>query len=351
MNSIQFETKLAELRLGFYRHPPVDIVKEGFRPVSGQTADMTVVEHQGRYHFFYIERRLAEATPFFPGNEIYFGHASTPDFFAWQVHDPVMLIRPGTWEEAHVWAPFVLHYQGRFLMAYTGVNRYLSQNIGLAESRDLFEWRRFDTNPIYPARGRTWSFWREDGIASCRDPHLLVHEGRLWMTYTTNTREGASCIALASTADLEHWEDHGPILVGPRDGYQVEEGISRERPFGKGRPQGQLESSNLLFRNGRWYLLVQNKFRDTPGINNWILESERMDRFELAQRREFWPGAYTVEVVKERGSQALLACTGPIRFGVVDWSAPRPMARFIATREELAAWQGPVCARQQGVGP
>ena len=338
MNSIEFETTLAAIRMELYRHPAVDIVNEGFRPISGQVADFTVVEHAGRWHFFYIERRLTEATPFFPGNEIYFGHASTAGLFEWEVHDPVMLIRPDTWEGAHVWAPFVLPYRDRFLLAYTGVNRHLSQDIGLAESDDLFTWRRFESNPISPARDCPWSFWRTDGIAGCRDPHLLEHDGRLWMTYTANTKEGASCIALSSTTDLVTWEDHGPILTGPTSGFEVEKEISRAHLFGKGRPQGQLELSNLMYRGGRWRLLVQVLLSGST-IRNWIFESDRMDAFDLAQGREFWPEAYTVEVVQDSGARSLLASTGPIRFGVVDWAEPNCTARFVATADELKTWQ------------
>jgi hypothetical protein len=158
----------------------------------------------------------------------------------------------------------------------------------------------------------------------------------VWMTYTANTREGASCIALSSTDDLVLWEDHGPILVGPIDGYQVV--TSRENPFGRGRPQGQLESSHLLSRNGRWYLLAQFHNTTSP-VRNQVYESDRMDDFDLSRGRAFWPGAYTVEVVRDRGTQSLLACTGPIRFGVVDWARERPVGRFISTREELSSWQ------------
>jgi sucrose-6-phosphate hydrolase SacC (GH32 family) len=179
VNSIEFETELAKRRLELYRHQMIDIINEGFRPLSGMPADFCVVQGEGRYHFFYIERRLAEGTPFFPGHEIYFGHASTADLYEWEVHDPAMLIRPGTWEGAHVWAPYVLPYRGAYIMAYTGVNRYLSQDIGLASSDDLFEWKRLDSNPISPAKDKPWSFWREDGIASCRDPHLLEYDGRI----------------------------------------------------------------------------------------------------------------------------------------------------------------------------
>lgn len=336
MNSSEFETALAKVRLQLYHHPEVDIVHRGFRPVGGMPADFCVVEHGSRYHFFYIERRLTEGTGFFPGHEIYFGHASTADLSAWEVHDPVMLARPGTWEGAHVWAPFILPYRGTHIMAYTGVNGYLSQDIGLASSDDLFEWKRFDSNPISPAKDKPWSFWWEDGIASCRDPHMLEHDGRIWMTYTANSKEGASCIAMCSTTDFTIWQDHGPILVGPADGYEMV--TSRSNPFAKGRPQGQLESSCLLRRKDKWFLLVQTHLRETP-VRNWIFRSDDMGSFDFSTGSEFWCGAYTVEVVKERGTKALLACTGPIRFGIVDWSDENPVARFVATAEELGVWR------------
>lgn len=332
MNIIEFEEQLVGMRMARYRRPEVDIVGEGFRPVSGRAADFGVAEREGAYHFFYIERRLTEGTPFYPGNEIYFGHASTSDFFDWEVHDPVMLIRPGTWEGAHVWAPFILKHGGRFVMAYTGVNERISQDIGLAFSEDLFEWQRWEGNPISPCKGKSWSFWREDGIASCRDPHLLERDGRIWMTYTANMKAGATCIALASTEDLTHWEDHGPILVGAAEGY--------EPRLQGGHPQGSLESSNLHQCGGRWFLHVNASMRGTP-IRNWIFESNRMDAFDFSSGREFWPGAGGVEVVKEKGTRSLLACFagGYIRFGEVDWSDEKPTADFVATAEQLASWQ------------
>lgn len=330
MNSIEFETALFAMRDRYYRYRQVKDLSEGFRPVGGKLGDFCVVEHRDRYHFFAIERRLQEGTPFYPGHEAYFCHASTADLVHWEVHDPVLWVRPGTWEGAHVWAPFILPWQGRYVMAYTGVNRYGSQNIGLAFSEDLFQWERWAGNPLSPAKERSWAFWRDDGIASCRDPHLLWHNGRVYMTYTADTREGASCIALTSTTDWETWGDQGPILVGPTSGY--------EPRLEGGHPQGQLESSNLIRKGDRWFLLVQESRRGTS-IKNWIYTSDRLDRFEYAKGREFWPGAYTVEVVKERGDMALLACTGTIRFGVVDWSEKEPVARFVTDFKELATWR------------
>lgn len=333
MNIIEFEETLARMRFDRYRHPTIDIIEKGFRPVGGMVADFAVAERKGRHHFFYIERRLQEGTPFYPGHEIFFGHASTGNFFDWEVHDPVMLVRPGTWEEAHVWAPVILRRGDEYIMAYTGLNRHLSQNIGLASSHDLSEWKRWETNPISPCKGRPWAAWWEDRICSCRDPDLFEDDRQIWMIYTANTKEGASCIALAGTKDLRRWEDFGPILVGPNTGY--------EPKLEGGHGQGSLESAHLLRKGRKWYLLVKAAIRGSK-IRNWVFTSDRVDRFDFSRGREFWRGALGIEIVKERGDRALLATFGGgyLRFGEVNWADSEPTGSFITTAEALKAWQG-----------
>ncbi len=332
-NIIEFEEKLAAMRAEYYRHPKIDILKTGFRPIGGKVADFAVAELRGRYHFFYIERRLQEGTPFYPGHEIYFGHASTPDFFNWEVHEPVMIVRPDSWEESHVWAPFILKRGDEYVMVYTGVNRHISQNIGLASSADLFTWKRWDSNPISPCKDRPWAYWHEDRISSCRDPQIVEHDGQFWMIYTANTKTGASCIALCSTRDLKTWEDHGPILTGPTSGY--------EPKLEGGHKQGSLESAYLLNRKGKWYLLVKAALRGIP-YRQGIIPGDRIDAFDFANGWQFWKEGVCIEVVKEREGRALIAgmVNGFIKFAEVDWSADRPAARTLETKEELAAWQG-----------
>ena len=332
MTIIDFEHELKRMRFAYYRHPKVDILKKGFRPVGGSVADFGTARANGRDHFFYIERRLQEATPFFPGHEIYFGHASTANFFDWEVHDPALVIQPGTWEGAHLWAPVILRNGDEFIMAYTGLNRHLSQNIGLASSKDLFEWKRWESNPISPAKGASWAYWREDDICSCRDPDLFRHDGRVYMPYTANTKEGATCIALASTADFKQWKDHGPILVGPTTGY--------EPHLWGGHPQGSFESSNLSFRNGRYILIFGASIRGL-GSGTWAVVSDRIDSFDRDRLWRFWEGGALVEVVRDQGTRSLLAGAegGCLRFGEVEWAAPQPVARTITEREVLQRWQ------------
>jgi len=328
---IEFERSLKKMRAEHYAHPPIDILKDGFRPIGGKLGDFATARHNGRDHFFYIERRLQEGTPFYPGHENFFGHASTTDFFQWEVHRPVMLVRPGTWEEEHVWAPVILRHRRQFIMAYTGLNRYLCQNIGLASSRDVFKWKRWKTNPISPCKGAPWAYWREDDICSCRDPDLYRHGSRVWMPYTGNTKEGATCIALSSTSDFKKWKDHGPILIGPASGY--------EPKLTGGHPQGSFESCNLSFRNGRWILVFHAAIRDV-GRGTWAVTSDRIDSFSMDDMWRFWADGACTEVVREHGTKSLLAglAGGCIRFGEVDWAAPQPVARTITARETLRWW-------------
>jgi predicted GH43/DUF377 family glycosyl hydrolase len=353
MNVIEFEEYIWTERMERYRFRTVDIINEGFRPLGGMVGDFCTIEHDGRYHFFYTERHLTtEGLPGYPGNECYIGHASTANFFEWEVHYPILWVQPGTWEHLVTGAPNIVYYKGRFVMAYFGVNEYLVQDMGFAFSDDLFAWERWEKNPLSPCKGTSWAFWRDDGPTSCRDAHLFVHDGRLWMTYTANTKEGASCIALISTDDFVHWEDHGPILSGPAEGFQYKSEGQR--------PQGHLESSNLIQKGDKWFLLVQETHLNTD-VRNWIYESDCMNQFSYASGRKFWQGALTTEVVKEKDQLSLLACMGvmqshympnscqrdqhsllasmgSIKFGLVDWSVEKPAARFITSKKGLLKW-------------
>lgn len=331
MNAIEFETRTAERLLEHYRKPPVDVLTQGFRPVGGSCVHLAPVRHDGAYHFIYSELRLASATGLLPGNALHFGHASTTNFLEWRVHEPAFAIRPGTWESTHVLDPTIIPYDGRYLMAYAATNDAAAQDIGLAISEDLHTWTRLPDNPVSPARGRPWAFWRNTGPSTCRAPFLFENEGRVYLAYSAVTRDGASCIALASSTDLAAWEDHGPGLTGPRDGYiEVDPGeTAPQEPFG---------ACALLHAEGRWRLMAYLRTAGQSGTC-WLFESDDLHRFDFETRREFWRGSHAAHPVKHAGARSLLVCPGLVRFGEVDWSAPEPTARYITTREELEAWK------------
>jgi hypothetical protein len=151
------------------------------------------------------------------------------------------------------------------------------------------------------------------------------------MCYTANTREGAACLALASSPNLKKWKDHGPIIVGPTSGY--------EPKLTGGHAQGSFESANLSFRNGRWFLVTKAPVRD-KSVRTWAATSERPDSFRMDQLRPFWKEGVCVEVVRDQGTRSLLAgmVGGFLRFAEVDWAEPQPQARRITDRGTLVRW-------------
>ena len=331
LNAFEAEEKLWKQRWHRYHHPPRDFAR-GYRPVGGFVADFTVVWHKGRMHCFHNELRLGEDTGSEPGHLMYFYHASTPDLIKWQVHDPVMLVRPGTWEGAHVTAPNILQHDGRFIMAYTGLNQAGSQNMGLAFSDDLFNWQRWPGNPLNLPADSDWAHWRADDVASCRDAHLNYWDGRFWMNYTAITRQGATCVALAGSDDLQEWIDHGPILIG------------KDRFEGDWPWLWFLESSALIRHNDRWLLFAV----DYHAVNYW--ESDRMDQFDYAQKHTLWDGIGPTELVWRDGPKWLLmGChweedsyghgANVMRFGEIDFSQKDAQANMITDEKVIRCWR------------
>ena len=59
--------------------------------------------------------------------------------------------------------------------------------------------------------GRNRACW------SARAPSSSEHEGRYLMYYSSENRWGDSCIALATSKDMVHWEDEGPFHHRPKN--------------------------------------------------------------------------------------------------------------------------------------
>ena len=110
----------------------------------------------GVYHLFYnIGKAAAEQNWWQPFNEKQFGHATSKDLKTWKIHDYVMPVIPGTWEEDVVSAPCVVTFNDRFYMVYTGFADNANQRMGLAVSDDLFNWTRVSNTAV--AVGPSWT--------------------------------------------------------------------------------------------------------------------------------------------------------------------------------------------------
>jgi hypothetical protein len=166
------------------------------------------------FHLFYNVGNAGKVQQWFePGNEKAFGHATSKDLKTWQHHPRILDAIPQSWEGMVVSAPSIILHDGLYYMFYTGFDDRVpgKQTVGLATSKNLFEWKRHPGNPIYEAP--EWAERRPDGWIDCRDSHVLKHGDEFFLFTTVTTKEGKGAIALASSKNLTEWRDLGPAVV------------------------------------------------------------------------------------------------------------------------------------------
>ncbi len=136
------------------------------------------------------------------------------------VFDCPMRGKPIHWEALHTFNPAAVVMGGKVCVLYraeddTGakaIGNHTSR-LGLATSDDGLHFTAGPTPVFYPAAdGQKANEW--DG--GCEDPRAIAtDDGRFVMTYTQWNHNKAR-LAVATTADLVHWEKHGPIFADPK---------------------------------------------------------------------------------------------------------------------------------------
>lgn len=176
--------------------------------------DYFVIKKGRTFHLFY-NVGVANDTQDWqePDSEKAFGHATSTDLVHWEHHPRVIRVVPGTWEGQVVSAPSIVKHKGTYYMVYTGFDdRWLGkQTVGLATSKDLFDWKRCPENPVYTAP--EWAMRNPTGWEDCRDSHILRYGGQFLMFSMVTTADGKGAIALASSDDAIRWKDLGPALI------------------------------------------------------------------------------------------------------------------------------------------
>jgi len=290
-----------------------DWLKVGYAPLGFYLKDFCLHEVGGTWHLYHIAGTPGVSCCL-PGNEIWFGHASTKDFVAWETHEPCFFIDPRGWDHGHVFAPYVVSHGGRHWMFYTGVATDNTQRIGVATSTDLFRWERVGDRPVIRPEEYGWAFCPATGGAACRDPHVIALEGGWQIYYTAVTKDGRGCIARASSRDLLTWKDEG--IAYAFSGWN------------------QCESCNVQKRDdGRCLLFF-------GGHHAWsCVESDNPLRWPDTAPRALRADITGMEVIARRGPRWLVAYFGlryyRLLLGVLDWSAPEPTIVQITDQSAL----------------
>ena len=211
-----------------------------FAEPGGYVVDHALIKKDGLTHLIYIRGTTATNWPEYP--LFNFGHAVSRDLKNWEIQQPVLQCPATGWDQYQVWAPYILERKGLYYMFYAGENKNVAQAICLATSSDLYNWTRYDKNPVITTG--TWGIWDSARWSDCRDP-VVLQDGDNYFCYYTAVRKNAengqseSCLGISSSADLIHWKDEGFI--------RLEQSLTTppESPF-------------VLKRNGTYYLFYTN---------------------------------------------------------------------------------------------
>lgn len=136
-----------------------------------------------------------------PGYE---GIAKSEDGFDWHrakdecvlsVHDPDV----GDWEKSSIYQPWLVEHNGQFYNFYNAKKEteWIEQ-IGIANSSNLLEWRRSTLNPVLTVRPEGFD------ATFCSDGKVF-RDGDHWVMFYFGVNKDRAHVMLAFSRDLYHW--------------------------------------------------------------------------------------------------------------------------------------------------
>jgi predicted GH43/DUF377 family glycosyl hydrolase len=128
-------------------------------------------------------------------------------------NDPVLAPQGDGWEAAGTFNPSVVSHQGSIVMLYRAQDRSGTSRLGYAISRDGL---RFTRRPE-PVLSPEAEYERDGGV---EDPRVTKIADTYYLTYTAYNKKDAQ-LALATSADLIHWDRKGVILPAYKGTWNV----------------------------------------------------------------------------------------------------------------------------------
>ncbi len=189
--------------------------------------DSWIVSDGDTYHMFFLQAPRALGDAGLRHLAASLGHATSRDLVDWTYHGVALAPSArGGWDDQALWTgSTVKGDDGVWRMFYTAVNSrgwgVKSQKIGMAESDDLFTWRRVGDEPLLEADPR-WYLTLGDPVdprasETWRDPFVFRDpDGDGWHMYICARKPGAprlddGVIGHARSRDLVTWELRPPL--------------------------------------------------------------------------------------------------------------------------------------------
>jgi hypothetical protein len=205
----------------------------GWRPADFGLKDHSVFSFGAAYYIASIRAPDEKA----------FVYARSSDLCNWDDLGPVVAQRiRGEWDDAYVWAPFVLEEDGVFYMYYTGVRHNFTQSIMLATSSNPADPNSWQRQGMVFQPSHAGMLWKAGSWADCRDATVQKIGDIYFMFYTGRDESGPIIGWATSFAPAGPWHDWGATLT-----------LSQ--------PEAMAESPTLIQRAGTFYLFYNNTSR------------------------------------------------------------------------------------------
>lgn len=154
----------------------------------------------GKYYSLYGAYPRQGGYELRPGYE---GIAQSEDGLNWERadNDPILSVYQddcGAWEQSCIYQPWLVEHNNRYFNLYNAANGSIEQ-MGLAVSSNLFDWKRYQNNPVIP-NGRKGSF--NDQFSS---DIKVFRDNNHWVGFFFGVGQGGAHIMAAYSDDLYHW--------------------------------------------------------------------------------------------------------------------------------------------------
>jgi beta-fructofuranosidase len=223
----------------------VDAAEFGYTPDGMNMWDSWFIEKEDKVHMFHLQT-LAAGSKHTPREAEAVGHAVSEDLLHWTPLPPALPpLQSGGLDDIRPYTGSVVEHDGQYYMYYTmrGTDDGgYGQRTGLALSKDLINWKRYDKNPVIVPDPKYYISHDKpmaNKTVDCRDLTVVRDEEKdRWVGFYAarmkNANAQCAAIAAVESKDLINWK-HLPPAFAPSKYTNI-------------------EVPEIYHLNGKWYM-------------------------------------------------------------------------------------------------
>jgi len=186
--------------------------------------DSWVADDGAAYHLFFLKAPRALRDAVLRHENARIGHAVSKDLVEWTVLPDALTRSDLGWDDLALWTGSTVRGDdGVWRLFYTALStrghHLRDQRIGIAESKDLVDWRRVSETPAVEPDGRHYKTLEENPRASdtWRDPFVFRMDDGWHMFITARVlgrpTHADGVLAHATSPDQVQWSVGGPVTT------------------------------------------------------------------------------------------------------------------------------------------